>query len=656
MNLRGETVYSLQGMTFPTNGFEADTEYSQIEDEYSAVKLFVQSARQMHPGIEFTLDDLRNVALICSLVDGMPLGIELASAWIEMLSPEDIAAEIQDNLDFLEAERRDAPERHQSIRAVFDYTWKMVGDEQREVFEKLSIFHGGFTRGAAERVTGASLKVLMALANKSLIQRAQDGRYEIHELLRQYAEEKLGRDPEKKDQLRNRHSEYFAEFVHQREAAIIGGDQGETLTEMDNIRAGWQWAVTREKIPEIRAQMLSLFWLYEFQGWYREAEATFEWAADLLRMDEPVGDKGIVFGYMLAFLAVVSARVGGYEKGRQILRESWAILRQLDAQQEIAHANMLAVHLGITPDYEEQKKMLNESLSTFRDLGIRWGMVNALSYLGMIASANNEYERAEKYFQEEFKISKETNNRRGISFSLFGLGQLAQVQGDYVHAESYFADGLAISKEIGYQYNFFLNLQYLGNNAILSEDYETAQEFFEEAFVFGENFGNQIWMVESINGLGDIALAMGELNEAKKHYQEALSKFQDLDHQVGIGSVLCDLGNLALVLGDSQEARDRYQSALEIGVNAQDEVLCLDGLAGLAAMLKAAGDAERAVELAVLAVNHPNFSILTREKAKKLVEELDASLPPKVFSAAHERGKALELMPTVKNWLTELAK
>lgn len=656
LNLRGETVYSLQGMTFPTNGFEADTARSKIEDGYSAVKLFVQSARRMHPGIEFTVDDLRNVALICQLVDGMPLGVELAAAWIEMLSPEEIASEIQDNLDFLEAERRDAPERHQSIRAVFDYTWKMVGDEEREVFEKLSIFRGGFTRKAAERVTGASLKVINALANKSLIQRAQDGRYEIHELLRQYAQEKLGRDPEKKDQLRDRHSEYFAEFVDQREAAIIDGDQGETLTEMDNIRAGWQWAVTREKIPDIRAQMLSLFWLYEFQGWYREAEASFEWAADLLRMEVPVGDKGIVFGYMLAFLAVFFERVGSYEKGLQFLRESRAILRQLDAQQESAHANMLAFHLGITTDYEEQKKSLNESLSTYGDLGIRWGMVNALMYLGLSALANNEYERAEKYFREQLKISRETNNRRGISWSYIGLGRLAQVQEDYVHAQRYFTDSLAASKEIGYQFNIFLNLCDLGNNAILLEDYETAQECFEEAFILGENSGNQIWMVESINGLGDIALAMGELNEAKKHYQEALSKYQDLDQQVAIGSVLCDLGNLALALDDAQEARDRYQSALEIGVNAQDEVLCLEVLAGLAAMLNAAGDAERAVELAVITVNHPNISTLTREKTKKLVEELDASLPPKVFSAAHERGKSLELMPTVKNWLTELAK
>lgn len=615
LNLRGETVYSLQGMTFPTNGFEADTAHAQIEDEYSAVKLFVQSARRMHPGIELKPDDMRNVALICQLVDGMPLGVELAAAWVEMLSPEEIASEIQGNLDFLEAERRDAPQRHQSIRAVFDYTWKMVGDEQREVFEKLSVFRSGFTREAAEHVAGASLKVLMALANKSLIERAQDGRYGIHELLRQYAGEKLGQDPEKKDQLQDRHSEYFAAFVHQREAAIIDGDQSETLREMDNIRAGWQWAVTREKIPEIRKQMLSYYWLYEFQGWYQEAKATFEWAADLLRVEEPVGDTGIVFGYLLALLAVFSARVGSSEKGLQFLRESLTILRQLDAQQEIAHANMLAVHLGLTTDYDEQKQLLNESLSTYRDYGIRWGMVNAQMFLGMSASTNNEFERAENYFQEVLKISRETLNRRGISWSLIGLGQLAQVQENYVYAQRYFADALAISKEIGYQFILFLSLHDLGNNAILLEDYETARECFEEAFVLGENSGNQIW----------------------------------------IGSVLFDFGNLALVLGDAQAARDRYRSGLEIGMNAQDVDLCLDGLAGSAAWLNAAGEAEQALELAVLAVNHPNTSMLIREKTKKLIDELEASLPPKVFSAAQERGKALELMPTVKIWLAEWA-
>ena len=608
LNLRSENVYTLGGMTIPKEN------RSRELDQSSAVDLFVGTAQRMNPDVELTTENMRHVTHICSLVEGLPLGLELAASWVKVLSVEEIAREIQNSLDFLESEMHDVPKRHQSIRAVFDYSWKMLDRSERQIFKKLSVFRGGFDHEALRSITGATLKQLLGLVSKSLIRKSQTGRYEIHELLRQYAAGKLNEIPQEEEKVRVLHCEYFANFMAHQEATITGGVTRKALTEIDNIRTGWQLATKREMVPEIRKQMLSLYWLYEIQGWYQEAEATFKQAADFLRMEEPVGDKGIAFGYLLALLAVFISRVSSYEKGLQSLRASWTLLRQLDAQQEIAHANMLAVHLGLTTDYEEQKKILNESFETYEGLGIRWGMVNALMYLGMTASANSEYERAEKYFQEVLKISKETHNRRGVSWSLLGLGQLSHVQDDYAQAEGYFADALDISKEIGYQLSVFVNLHDLGHNALLLGDYKMAHECFEEAFVLAENSGNQIWK----------------------------------------GSAYIDFGNLALALENTQEARDKYHSALEIGLNAQDEALCLDSLAGLAALLNTTGDNEQAVELAVLAVNHPNIDMITREKTKKLLEELDTSLSQKVFAVAQERGKALELMPTVEHWLAEL--
>ncbi len=654
LNLRGETVYSLQGMSFPTNGFEADITPPQIEDEYSALNLFVLSARRMHPGIEFTLDDMRDVALICQLVDGMPLGVELAAAWVEMLSPKEIAAEIQDNLDFLEAQRRDAPERHQSIRAVFDYTWKMVGDEEREVFEKLSIFQGGFTREAAENVTGASLKVLKVLSNKSLIQQARDGRYTIHELLRQYAEEKLSRDPEKVDQLRDRHSEYFAAFVHQREAAIRGGDQAETLTDMDNIRSGWKWAVTREKTPEIRKQMQSLWWLHEFQGWFQEAVVIFEWGASVLRTDAPVGDKGIAYGQVLHLLGAFSERTGQSEEGTHFIRKGRAILRKLDARLELAWTNVALGHFGKPMDYTEAVQYFQESLAIYEEMDLAWGIANVHNCWATRAMSSGRYEKAEHHYQEAIQINSDLNDRRGMAWSLSGLGRVALSRSDYLTAKKYFEESLHIFKAIDYKLLIWILLKSLGEAEHLMGEFEEAQARHQDALDVSKGMGFEEGIAISIADLGTIALSTGEYELAKEHYQEALGRLQSLGDQDDVGMVFGYLGNVSVALGDYGEARINYHSAMEIGAASHNASLCLSVLAGSAAMYEPVGNAARAVALATVAQSHPQADPFTRERAKKLLDELSAKLPPEIFTEAQERGKALDLWETVDELLGEL--
>ncbi len=113
----------------------------------------MQSARRARPGFELEADDVKYVARICRLVQGMPLGIRLAAAWVEMLAPEEIAAEIGQGLDFLETGLSDVPERQRSIRAVFDHSWDLLTEREREVFQQLSVFRGGFTRDAAQKIT-----------------------------------------------------------------------------------------------------------------------------------------------------------------------------------------------------------------------------------------------------------------------------------------------------------------------------------------------------------------------------------------------------------------------------------------------------------------------------------------------------------------------
>jgi predicted ATPase len=203
LNLQGEWSLEVQGLAFPR------VEQVDRFDEYSAVALFVQRARRARPGFEMNAEDKAGVVRLCRLVEGMPLAIELAATWVRILSPPEIASEVEHNLDFLNAQMRDLPERHRSMRAVFDHSWQMLSTEEKRVLGRLSVFRGGFQRQAAEQVVGASLSVLSSLVIRSLLRRTAAGRYDLHELIRQYSASKLAEDPPELHAVQERHSVYY---------------------------------------------------------------------------------------------------------------------------------------------------------------------------------------------------------------------------------------------------------------------------------------------------------------------------------------------------------------------------------------------------------------------------------------------------------------
>jgi predicted ATPase len=240
---------------------------------YSAVELFTQRARQVDARFAPSAADLAAIARICRLVEGLPLAIELAAPWIRTLSCREIAAEIEQNLDFLTTSLRNVPRRHRSLRAVFEQTWQKLSPEEQEVLQQLSVFRGGCTREAAQQVTGAQLPLLASLVDRALLRRTNTGRYLLHELLRQYTGAKLelaGRE----EAARAAHCLYYADFLHQREADVKGRRQAAALDEIeadfDNVRVAWGWATSRQDYEAVARALESLYWYCVMRNRYQE--------------------------------------------------------------------------------------------------------------------------------------------------------------------------------------------------------------------------------------------------------------------------------------------------------------------------------------------------------------------------------------------------
>ncbi len=261
LNVGGEHRYHVGGLDYPTSELDGGID----APAYSAVQLYVQGAQRAQA--DFTLNEANREGVIevCRLVQGMPLAIRLAAAWTGVLSPAGIAEEIRQDLDLLETERRDVPERQRSMRAAFDHSWRLLTGRQREVFQALSVFRGPFSRDAAQHVTAASLRETRLLVDRSLLYPVPEGVYEVHELLREYAAEKLDQIPGAREAARDRHCAHYAAALESWAADLKGPRSyivpAEIGLEIENVRAAWNWAVEREHLAYL-GQAVEGLWLY----------------------------------------------------------------------------------------------------------------------------------------------------------------------------------------------------------------------------------------------------------------------------------------------------------------------------------------------------------------------------------------------------------
>jgi predicted ATPase len=266
LNLQEEWVRQIAGLAYPhqVNG--------RVIDDYSAVQLFVDRARRIRGDFDLA-EDSRSVVDICRLVEGMPLAIELAVGWLTTLRPADIAQELQQNLDLLATRSRNLPERHRTLRFVFSQSWRLMSEDEREVFQKLSVFRGGFTREAAQVVAGASLQNLARLIDQSLVRLNDAGRYEIHELLRQYGAEQLIA-ANQAEPVQQTYIDYYLGLLYRLEPDIKGHQQLAALdiiaADFENMRHAWQHAVEQRRYVALSQAVESLHWFADMRGRYHD--------------------------------------------------------------------------------------------------------------------------------------------------------------------------------------------------------------------------------------------------------------------------------------------------------------------------------------------------------------------------------------------------
>ncbi|MDQ4077268.1 MAG: tetratricopeptide repeat protein, partial [Chloroflexota bacterium] len=616
LNLQGEWLYPVGGLPFPLSLND------EALDSYGAVQLFATCARRVRP--DFALEEeAEGVIQICQLVEGLPLALELAASWAKSLRCEVIAAEIRHSLDFLTARLRDMPERHRSMRAAFDQSWQRLSAQERHIFKRLSIFRGGFRRAAAQQVANASLPILTALVDKSLLRWEPSGRYHLHELLRQYAQEHLEQSPEEVAIVCDRHCAYYADFLGKWHADLKGGRQRVAAqaiaAELENIRIAWNWAVQHTRVDAIQQAADTLHYFYQFQSRYQEGVRAMASAAQALDKRELSGQEAATLAQLLTYQGWFCIRLGHFQTAKTVLQRSRVIYDWLGTPHPPFSAADPLVTLGtlanILGDYDEAEQLGEASRRINEALDDQANLMDSFYVLTNAAFARGQYETAQEYARLAYASAVVVNDRWVMAYILNDLGDIARALGNYGQAQQYYRASYAIREEFDDPEGMAVALNRLGEVAWLQQAYQEAEQLCQRSLTIYREIGDQGGLARSLNGLGNAACAREAYRTALSYFHEALSISAEIEYLPLTLSILVGIGDLLLGIGR----------------------------------------VEQSVEVLALIRQHPASGRDVCERAEGLLARAGQQLPPKELADAFQRSEVGDLSATVTTVLTGLA-
>ncbi len=530
LNLQAESILELGGLPFSAQGDGIPRPLSGAASpdvgQTPAGRLFLARARQVRPDFD-ELGQEGAMMRLCALVDGLPLAIELAATWMRAMELEDILAEIEKGVGFLRADRRDLPERHRSMQAVCEYSWRMLTPAEQDIYARLSVFRGGFSPRAAQAVTGASFRVLARLVDKSLLS-LEDGRYTWHPMLRQFALEKLRARPARLTEARRAHVQHYARFIRQLEPTLFGGAVEAALRrlepELQNLQWAWENAVGQRDLQALNALADGLAQIVDFFGLYREGRILAAQAVHALEPGAgPAADEHILaLGRAHGLAAVSCVRLGECTSARAHAQKALQLLAPLRPHLAYAHslvyAGAAAYSLG---DLKEAAVCWRQGVEAYRAVGSVWGQCVALNNLSEAMLTLGRIDAARKHAGRAYTLALEMQNGILMATTRQVLAGAALKEGDVAAAESYAEDALRLHRRIGHRVLIAHTLVVLARIAEGKRDLRRAVTHLEESAAIFRQLGARTHLCSLLTDLGALALRIGHPETATTALYEA---------------------------------------------------------------------------------------------------------------------------------------
>ncbi|MEZ4513617.1 MAG: BTAD domain-containing putative transcriptional regulator [Chloroflexota bacterium] len=645
LNLRGEWILTVGGLSYPATNISDSGWLRQHVDsgQYQAMQLFIDRARQNQPGRQIgqSWEDELAIVRICQLCEGLPLALELAATWAGMLSCGQIATELSKGLELLQTNYYDVEPRHRSLQVVFEHSWELLSAQEKRVLAQLSVFQGGFDHDAGTAVADASLIVLRQLIDKSIVYQGKSGRFSLHELLRQFAAEKLAAW-EETAVVQRRHAAYFADLVQQQESRWPTQENSQAVAiiraDIQNVRAGWYWTAVNQDTTLLNKYLHSMLNFYSLVSWYQEAQQAFELCVlsltDNTRLPNPASqadaDITLVQGRALSRQAAFCYRLGDLHKAAQLAQQSVDLLTSSTAFTEKSFA--------------------------YQVLGMAWHQLGV-------------FDKAKDAYFHSYEAAQQTDdNDRKANLGL-RMGEILYIVGAYDEAKRWQTMCLEMYQAAGKEWGIAESTRWLGEIAYAQDHFAAAEKLFNHSLTLYEAIGNSSGVAHCRNQLGKLRQGQQDFAGAAAQFDHSLAIYQENGEELGLADTLANLGELARMTGAYETARRYLGEALERATAIEAAPLILQTLTNAANLLlqthvsSAAPTLARpqepnsqllkAHDLLALVVEHPAAPHLVRRQAQERLGELQAILPPSTLTQLTQRAKSVELRQIVSGVLAE---
>ena len=658
LNAPEEWLYQLWGMGVPTAAVDVDDMRT-----FGAIELFERCAKKADPRFDLGRHG-HDVVRICRQMQGMPLGIELAAAWVATIPCKDIADEIDTDVGFLETRTPAVADRHRSLKAVIEYSWNRASEAARSTFQKLAIFRGGFTRRAAEQVAGASLPVLASLADMSLIRLRASGRYDIHELLRQFAEAKLKLHPDEYLEVERAHALHCADMLAELEPDLKSARQFEALddiaADIDNVLVSWQWAMSHHDAALMDKLAMGFLHFCEMRGLAQVGSEVFQRAIaavdDRGSMDErtaatlaklTVGRRTLrlrmghdpspflqgnarylqplsvhdplAYVYAINWRATGLPYVGKHAEAEALLDRAETIARRADDTFGLASLLQTRGHNRyIAGKLREAEPYFEKSLAAFDACGERRFKALALNNWSRTALDMGDHDRAARLNAEGLAIRRMANDPLGEAASSIIRGRLTIRLGQYLRARRHLDQAASLMQQSNnYQYWWMLDLEALQLDIELGH-FERARTRFEQSRPRYGDHGDPYSEVQRLNGSAYLCYVRHDYRGARSLLDSSLAMGHELGHLHNEARSLHHLGFVELADGNRRAAKDHFTRSLSICRESGAAPLALAVLTGWSELEAEA----RKLELLTLVHRDARATHHTRETARTMLLEL----------------------------------
>jgi len=530
LSVPGEVTYRVLPLSLPMPRKQLPP--LQELSTFESVRLFVDRATAAQPTFTLTEDNARSVAEICWRLDGIPLAIELAAARIKVLSPEQIAARLNNRFRLLTGGSRTVLPHHRTLQAALDWSTELLGPREKTLLRRLSVFSGWCTLDAVESICSDKdtaqediLDLLTSLVDKSLVIAEQvhgEARYRLLETVREYSRDGLVEAGEAVD-FRNRHLRWYAALMERAEPELQGPRQETWLTrleaEHENVRGALEWGMIEEGDTESGLRLAAAIrWFWEVRGYWREG---LNWLEQILAR---AGDSAppLLRARALQGIGFLAFRLGDFDRMAAAGEESFALVNAVgDKQGAASSLTILGLHACIRRDLGRAEAHGGASLALCREVGNKWGVAASLQILAVVARYRGELDKAHALYGESLKLSRELGDKLAIALSLADEGLLERERGEYALAERLTEESLQLLRGLGDKVATAAAQSNLAILAWLQNAHQRAADLFRESLRFRKELDDRPGIAVCLLGLGVVSQSMGEPERATRLFGAA---------------------------------------------------------------------------------------------------------------------------------------